>query len=306
MRILLTGSNGLLGQKIIEAIQQDATIDLLATAIGPNRFPDLNGYRYAELDITDEEAVYETIADFKPDVVINAAAMTNVDACETEQELCQKLNVDAVSFIVKACCANNAHLIHLSTDFIFDGLNGPYKESDLPDPGSVYARSKWESEKIVMAADCQWTIIRTILVYGVLKGGGRSNIVLWALNALRSGKEITVIDDQFRAPTLSEDLAAACIAVAKKHKLGIYHISGATTYSVLEIVQKVAEHFSLPKSLIKAIKTKDLNQLAHRPPRTGFIIEKAKAELAYAPHTFEQGLDLVEQQLKQLETENSN
>jgi len=300
-KILITGSNGLLGQKLVYRLLNQADIDIIATSKGNNRLRTQSGYTYHPLDITDEQAVKEVIAKFTPDIVINTAAMTNVDACETEQDACRKMNVDAVEYLINALKTQhtNPHFIHLSTDFIFDGNNGPYRETDIPyPPNSVYADSKFMSEKLVEQSGLKWTIIRTILVYGVVDFMSRSNIVLWAKDALSKAKTINVVDDQFRTPTLSEDLAEGCVLAALKGATGIYHISGKDFMSIIELVNRVADFWHLDKSLIHPSKTATLGQAAERPLRTGFILDKARAELGYEPHSFEEGLAVVDTQLK--------
>lgn len=300
-RILITGSNGLLGQKLVYRLLKEANVEIIATSKGENRLRAQSGYTYQPLDITDEQAVKDTFLKYNPDVVINTAAMTNVDACETEREACHKMNVDAVEYIIKAMKmqANNPHLIHLSTDFIFDGNNGPYRETDIPyPPNSIYAESKFMSEKLVEKSGLTWTIIRTILVYGVVDFMSRSNIVLWAKDSLSKGKSINVVDDQFRTPTLSEDLAEGCVLVALKGATGIFHISGKDFMSILELVNVIAGFWRFDKSLIHPVKTATLGQPAQRPLKTGFILDKARTELGYEPHSFLEGLAIVDKQLK--------
>ena len=309
-KILITGSNGLLGQKIIYLLLKRKDVEIIATSKGENRIIEKNGYIYETLDITDKSQVEKIILKHNPDVIINTAAMTNVDACESAKEECWKLNVTAVKNFIELIeyakisadenskTIQNCHFIHLSTDFVFDREKRPYKETDEPNPLSFYAKSKYESERILLQSKIKWTIIRTIIVYGVVDNMSRSNIVLWAKDSLEKHKQINVVDDQFRAPTLAEDLAEGCISVAMKNTIGIYHVSGKDIMSILELVHSVADFFMLDKSLIKPIKSDTLNQAAKRPPRTGFILTKAMNELGYNPHSFEEGLRVVAQQLK--------
>lgn len=297
-KILITGSNGLLGQKLIYALRGRNDITLIATAKGVNRTKEKSGYVYEELDITNQEMVMNVLIKHKPDCIINTAAMTNVDACEQNKEECRRLNVDAVTYLTNACKKTNAHFIHLSTDFVFDGENGPYKEDDKTNPLSFYAQSKLDSEKIVEQSNLAWTIIRTIIMYGVVDDLQRSNVVLWTINSLRDKKTISVISDQHRSPTLAEDLADACIQAAIKRQTGLYHVSGKNLMTILECVQQTADFFGLDKSFIKPITTEELNQAAKRPLKTGFIIDKAIKDLNYQPHSFLEGLAVVKQQLK--------
>ncbi|MCB0408710.1 MAG: NAD(P)-dependent oxidoreductase [Flavobacteriales bacterium] len=298
MRILVTGSNGLLGQKLVKLLANKEGIELLATSKGANRISKQEGYTYQSLDITKEREIKDVFDSFKPTVVINTAAMTNVDACENDKELCWDLNVNAVKYQIAAAEKHQAHFIHLSTDFVFDGEAGPYKEEDVPNPLSYYGLSKYEAEKLVQNAKTKWSIVRTIIVYGVVEDMSRSNIVLWAKEALEKGNPLTIVDDQFRSPTLAEDLAMGCWLIAEKGAEGIYHISGKDTMSIIELVNRVADFYGLDKSIITPISSSSLNQTAKRPPKTGFILDKAIKDLAYSPCTFEEGLAIFTEQLK--------
>lgn len=299
-KVLVTGSNGLLGQKLTDLyLKQTDRVQLIATARGANRHPVKEGYIYAEMDITDAESVNEIITRYQPDTIINTAAMTNVDACETDKEGCIKLNVDAVEYLVQAANKVNAHFIQLSTDFIFDGEDGPYDEEAEANPLSFYGESKLKGEEIVISKAKNWSIARTVLVYGIVADMSRSNIVLWVRDSLSQGKDINVVDDQFRTPTLAEDLAQGCWLIEEKEATGIYNISGKDFYSIYDMVSVVADHYKLDKKYIHRIKSDTLNQAAKRPPKTGFILDKAYRELGYKPHSFMEGIDIVEKQAKE-------
>ena len=297
MKVLVTGSNGLLGQKLLYKLKADNTIDLIATSLGENRVSNTEGYSYLTLDITNKENLVEVIRSNKPDVVINTAAMTNVDLCEDKKQQCETLNVTAVSYLADACLEYDVHLIHISTDFIFDGEDGPYKEDDKPNPLSYYGLSKLKSEEILYKHDVRWTILRTIIVFGVGESLSKSNIVLWAKRALEEGEQLNIIDDQYRAPTLAEDLADACILAAKKKAYGIYNTSGKDIMSIYEMVERIGKYYGLDITNLNKISTSTLNQKAKRPPRTGFILDKANSLLDYNPHSFEESLSIVTRQL---------
>ncbi|MEO8795543.1 MAG: SDR family oxidoreductase [Daejeonella sp.] len=297
-RILLTGSNGLLGQKLTEACITDPEIELIATSIGADRFPFPGKYKYASMDICDAEDVNAVIDEFKPDIIINTAAMTNVDVCEKEKQKCWDLNVEAVKNLIQVCERSGIHLIHLSTDFIFDGESGPYTENDEPHPLSYYGATKLEAEKLIQNSTCSWSILRTIIVYGIVNDMSRSNIVLWAKSALEKGDPINVVNDQWRMPTLAEDLANCCILAAKKKAQGIYNASGKDMMSIIELVENVADYWKLNKALINPITSESLNQDAKRPRRTGFNLDKTMNDLGYRPRSFKEGLAIVDKQLQ--------
>lgn len=296
-KILITGANGLLGQKLIDLYLTKPDKTLIATAKGDCRYPHRNNFIYASLDITNQQEVEEVINRFKPDCVINTAAMTNVDACETEKEACDALNVEAVNYLADACKKVNAHFIHISTDFIFDGENGPYSEEAEALPLSYYGWSKLKGEDMVKTHTDSWAILRTVLVYGVVHDMSRSNIVLWAKGALEKGQTINVVDDQFRTPTLAEDLAMGCFLAENQQAQGIYNISGKDFMNIFELVNAIANYYELDASLIKRSSSTNLNQPAKRPPITGFKLDKAMRELNYQPHSFAEGLEIVKQQL---------
>ncbi|MBE9602474.1 SDR family oxidoreductase [Pedobacter sp. MC2016-24] len=297
--ILVTGSNGLLGQKITEQILKKKQFNLVATAIGPNRYPVRDGYNYAEMDILNPENVKSVIAQYKPDAIIHTAAMTNVDTCENQKELAKLLNVTAVETLVACCELHDIQLIHLSTDFVFDGADGPYDELATPNPLSYYGLTKLEAEQAVQKSNCRWAILRTIIVYGIVSDMSRSNIILWAKGALERGEPIKVVCDQWRMPTLAEDLADCCLLAVEKNAQGIYNASGKDMMRIDELVEKVADFWKLDRSLITKISSASLNQAARRPVRTGFILDKTINELGYNPHSFEEGLALFDAQLRE-------
>ena len=297
MKIFITGSNGLLGQKLLNKLQTSKLFHVIASSKGKSRVKNKCNYKYYDLDITDKLAVSKLICDVSPDVVINTAAMTNVDLCEEHREKCDDLNVKAVEYLADECFKIDAHLIHISTDFIFDGKSGPYKEDDQPNPLSYYGLSKLKSEKIITSHKVKYTILRTIVLFGVAENITKNNIVLWAKSALKNKEKINIIDDQFRAPTLAEDLADACILAAMKKIEGVYNVSGKDIMSIYEMVTRIAMHFNYSCDNLNRIKTSTLNQKAIRPMKTGFILEKAKHDLGYNPHSFEEALDIIDKQL---------
>jgi dTDP-4-dehydrorhamnose reductase len=299
-RILITGSNGLLGQKLVELLRQQPSIDLIATARGANRLPITDGYTYASLDITVQEEVNTIFDQYKPEVVIHTAAMTNVDTCEIDREGCDLLNVDAVAFIIQACEKYNSYLCHLSTDFIFDGASGPYTEEGVANPISYYGESKLKAEQLLFESTIRWSIARTVLVYGIVPDMSRSNIVLWVKKSLEDGKTIQVVTDQFRTPTLAEDLAMGCWLLSKDEVEGIFNISGSDFLTPYEMAVMTADYYGLDKSLLQKADSSTFQQTAKRPARTGFVLDKAKKVLGYAPRTFQEGIAIMAQQVADL------
>jgi dTDP-4-dehydrorhamnose reductase len=297
MKILVTGSNGLLGQKLTGLLQQHQDIQLIATARG-NSVIDVGRGEYHTMDITSAADVDAVIGKTRPDVVIHGAAMTNVDHCEQQREACWLANVTATEHIIAACTKYNSRLVHVSTDFIFDGSHGPLDETEKPAPVNYYGESKLAAEELVMQSKLQWSILRTVLVYGITNDMSRSNIVLWVKNSIEQGKTINVVNDQWRTPTLAEDLAMGCYLAAIKKASGIYNISGKDFLSPYDIAIKTADYFKLDKSFIKATDSTQFKQPARRPLTTGFIIDKARKDLGYEPHSFEEGIGVLASQIR--------
>lgn len=296
MKILVTGSNGLLGQKLTELILTNGKHELIATSRGEDRL-NAGGYTYFSMDTSHLDQILEVVQATKPDVIIHTAAMTNVDQCELNQVDCFIQNVTATQNVIQAANAVGAFLVHLSTDFIFDGQEGPYIEESMANPVSYYGETKLEAEKLVIDQAKQWAIVRTVLVFGIVKDMSRSNIVLWVKDSLTAGKQIKVVDDQWRTPTLAEDLAMGCLLIAEQKAGGIWNISGEEMLTPYDMAIATCEYFELDKSLIERVDSTIFTQPAKRPPRTGFIIKKAKKQLGYEPHSFREGLKLLSEQL---------
>ena len=296
MKALVTGANGLLGQKLYLLLTKQDNTEVVACSKGVNKNSFIST-NYLELDITDKISVNKVFNEVYPDIVINTAAMTNVDQCESEKESCWEINVSAVANLIEACKDNGTFLIHLSTDFIFDGSAGPLDESAEPDPVNYYGESKLAGEKLIMDSDIDWAIARTVLVYGLIPEMSRSNIILWVKQSLEQGKDINVVDDQWRTPTLAEDLAMGCLLIAKKSAKGVFNISGKDFLTPYQMAMKTAEFFNLDTSLIHKTDSTRFTQPARRPLITGFIIKKAEDELIYHPHTFEEGLSILADQI---------
>lgn len=299
LKILVTGANGLLGQKLVDALKDDPEVELFASGKGGSRLPSSWGksYSWVQLDVSDKGQVESAFAGVQPHAVIHTAAMTQVDDCEKDKEGCWRANVDAVANLLAASELYQTHFVHVSTDFIFDGENGPYTEDADPNPVNFYGWSKLAAERLVMKAKTPWAIARTILVYGIAQDMSRSNIILWVKKSLEQGRTIQVVNDQWRTPTLAEDLAAGCILIAKKKATGVFNISGKDLLTPYQMAVMTADFFGLDKGLIRESNSTLFTQPAKRPPKTGFVIDKAVKELGYAPKSFIDGIGILAKQL---------
>lgn len=293
-RILVTGSNGMLGQRTVEFYSRFNDIELLATSVENESI--IKNIDYIQCDISNRNEIKKVIYDFCPDVIINTAAYTNVDKSETERELAWKINVKGVEYLAEASRVIDSHLIHISTDYIFDGKNGPYNENDVPNPLGYYGRTKLASENALKISAIKYTILRTNVLYGTAKFS-RPDFVKWVVDSLRNNIEIKIVDDQINNPTFIDDLVQAINTVIELRKEGIYNIGGIEFLSRYEFTLMIADYFGLDKSLINKIKTSDLNQPARRPLKSGLITIKAQTELDYKPHTIMQALELMRKEL---------
>ena len=293
MKVLITGANGLLGQHLVKLLIESTNYTITATGKGLSRLPfnATNRFNYVSLDITNGVEVAAFIAVDRPDIIIHTAAITQVDECEQNPIHCWNTNVTATRFLLGAAEITGAAFIYISTDFIFDGIAGPYLESDLPGPVNYYGSSKLGAEKSVMEAKLPWCIIRTVLVYGNILVGNRSNMVSWVQNNLSQGKPIQVVSDQWRTPTYVEDLAKGILLAIENKAKGIYHISGEELLTPYDMAMATAAYLALDKKLIEKVTASIFVQAAKRPAKTGFIIDKAKNDLGFRPLSFKEGLE---------------
>lgn len=283
-RVLITGANGLLGQALVTRMCRFPDYDVLATARDERLKVPGASCGYAPLDVTDTEAVENLFEDFTPSVVVNCAAMTQVDDCETERERCRRVNAEAVETLAENCRRTGARLVQLSTDFVFDGEDGPYDEDARPAPVNYYGKAKLAGENAARAAGVdQWAVARTVLVYGTGHALGRSNILLWLLDELRAGRSVQVVTDQIRTPTYVTDLAAGVEKMVRHEADGIYHLAGRELVSVHEFALAVAEVYDLDAGLVEQTDRTAFTQPAERPLVTGLITLKAETELGYRP-----------------------
>lgn len=296
-KIVVTGSNGLLGQTLVNLLmKQPSNYSIYGLSRGENR-SGRDDFSYHRIDITNFNELNHLLRTIQPDFIVNTAAMTNVDTCEEQKEACLQINVEAVENLTKICSEIHAHLIHISTDFIFDGVKGYYKETDLPNPISFYGNSKLKSEEIVVSAGISYSILRTILVYGKVNNLARNNIVLWVKEMLEKKNKITIVNDQFRMPTYVEDLALACKLSIDQNAKGIFNISSNHLLSIFEIALQIAEVFGLQKEFIVPISTEILNQKAPRPPKTGFNLSKTNKKLGLRTQSFKEDLKRFKESL---------
>lgn len=295
-RILVVGSNGLLGQKVAEQLVRGFNYHVTLTSVESAPVRELAAAPYLQADITNRKSVKELVASVNPDVIVNCAAMTNVDACETERELAWKINVGGVEHLIEAARKKPATIVHVSSDYIFDGRNGPYSEEDRPEPLSYYGKSKLAGENALRTSGVPYFVARTMVLYGYAEGV-KANFALWLVNSLRDGQTVRIVDDQIGNPTLVDDLAFGLIRAMETQRTGIYNIAGRDIVSRFDFAVALARVFGLDASLIHPIKTSQLNQPAARPLRSGLITLKAEVDLGLKLSGVDQGLAILKTQL---------
>jgi len=295
-KILVTGSNGLLGQKVAELLSNSPDYTLLLTSKQPKSVFHDEQLAYRQLDVTHKGEVESVVEEFEPEVIVHTAAMTNVDACETEREKAWKCNVSAVENVLYAARLSGARLIHLSTDYIFDGKNGPYGEHDRPNPISYYGRTKLASENLVTSSGIPAAIIRTMVLYG-LGFDVKLNFALWLVKCLNEEKPVKIVDDQIGSPTLADDLAYGIMKIIELRRNGIYNIAGPDIVSRYEFALAAARIFGYNKKLISPVKTSSMKQPAQRPLKSGLVTLKAQTDLTVHLSGIDQGLTILKNQL---------
>ncbi|MCJ7496615.1 MAG: dTDP-4-dehydrorhamnose reductase [candidate division Zixibacteria bacterium] len=290
MKVLITGSNGLLGQKLVKTFSSDhqtTGIDLQIKSFIPEE-----NFTYQNLSIFQTENLAGFIYTLNPEVVINTAAYTDVDGCEDNKELAWETNVEGVKNLADLCRIMNAKLVQLSTDYIFDGKNGPYSEEDIPNPVGYYGLTKLESEKEIFERKIDFLIVRTNVLYG--KGENlRPNFVLWLIQKLSNKEKVKIVTNQYNNPTLADNLASAIKEAIEKNISGILNIAGSEYLSRYDFALKVAKKFNFDKNLISPALTSELKQKAPRPFRGGLKIDKAKKLLKTELLDIEKGLEFM-------------
>jgi len=274
--VLITGANGLLGQKLCQHFS--TSYKVIATDLHPQNLVSLPNLSYERLDLTEKKTLEFHVRFYNPGIIINAAAYTDVDGCEINKDQAWAVNVGGVKNLVKVCQKHKIKLVHLSTDYIFDGEKGPYSEDDSADPVNFYGETKLESENVIRQSGIDFLIVRTNVLYGFGKKV-KKNFLLWLLEKLSAGEKIKIGTDQFNNPTLADNLSACILEMVEKNISGIFHLGGAEYLSRYDFALKVAEVFGFKEPEITPIKTDSLKQKAKRPSRGGLKIQKAQGIL---------------------------
>ena len=287
MKIIILGANGFIGRRILNRLYPSHQV--LACSFHPDILPE-EGYRFETIDMLDYTAMTTLLNDFQPEVIINASALSVVDYCELHPEEAYAMNVTAVKHLAEYSRDHSCRLIHLSTDFVFDGTSSiAYTETDVPNPVNYYGKTKQWSEEVIGQLCTDYAIVRVEVVYGKPLPKQHGNIVHLVKNRLENGQSLRVVSDQFRSPTWVEDIAFAIEQLLSNQHQGIYHICGGETLSVAEIAYRAAKYFNLDTSLIEPITTEAMNEATPRPTFTPMSVKKAQQAFGYQPSVLEEG-----------------
>jgi dTDP-4-dehydrorhamnose reductase len=292
MKLLITGASGLYGSKLAEhAVSKQHQVYSVHS-----QHPATCGIP-VQLDITDKEKVQAEFQKVQPEVVVHGASMTDVDKCELNKELAWKINVDGTRNVAQAAKASNAFLLYISTDYVFDGEKGCYRETDQPSPISYYAYTKLKAEEYVKTHMSEWCIARPSVIYGATPAAGKINFALWLLNKLKNKEQAKVFVDQWNSPTLNTSLAEMTLEVAERKLTGVYHLSGASRISRYDFALSLAKTFGLDESLLVPTALKDFSFPAKRPRDSSLNTAKAEQTLRNKPLKIGQALEKLKFEL---------
>lgn len=289
MKIFITGGSGLAGSRLAEMAL--ARGDEVFSGYAHNRPACGRGVR---LDLLDTDGIRDIIERTRPDAIVHSAALTDVDRCEREKDLAFRMNVEGTRAVAEGARAVGSFLVYVSTDYVFDGRRGLYREGDQTGPVSYYGLSKLLGEELSLDQGC---VARTCVIYGRRPASGKVNFALWILNSLESGKEISVVTDQFITPTLNSNLAAMLLEAADRRLSGIYHLSGASRVSRYDFACQLADMFELDSRLILPSRMSDLDWLAERPKDSSLDTSKARQMLKDGPLSLNDSLQLLKKEI---------
>jgi dTDP-4-dehydrorhamnose reductase len=289
MKFLITGSTGLIGSQIIQDLKDNYTVYSCYKNSEPKEGIPI------KLDLIDTNEIKKTITQIKPNVIIHLAAMTNVDLCESEQDMAMKINAHATEVIAKQAAKLNSFLVYVSTDYVFDGKTGMKKENDTPNPLGFYGKSKLAGELALNQMSSAYAIARTSTPFGLHET--KKSFPLWVKENLESKKEISILTDQFTSPTYVPNLSKMIIEIATRQIVGLIHVAGASRVSRYQLAEMVAERFNLDKKLLKPTKLSEMTWNAPRPQDSSLDVSYASEILQEKPQKIDQGLKLFFSQL---------
>ncbi len=277
LKLLITGAIGLYGSKLAK-MAEERNIEVYSSDV--QEMPVYG--TFVKLDVSNRELVDEAFRRIKPDVVVHAATLTDVDKCELNKELAWKINVEGTRNIVEAAKTTGAFLVYISTDYVFNGEKGNYAESDKLDPINHYGVTKLKAEELAKTMD-EYLIGRPSVIYGSTPAAGKVNFALWLIETLSKGEHVRIVTDQWNTPTLNTNLAEMTLEAAERRLTGTFHLCGATRISRFQFAQLIAETFDLDKTLIDPVQSSQFKWPAKRPMDSSLDTSKARQMLKNKP-----------------------
>lgn len=296
MRLLVTGSNGLVGSRLARLLLSRGH-EVFALGRGAARGGQPG---YHSVDLGDAEALTRAVRETRPDVIINPAGMTDVDGCEREPDAAYVANVEGVASLARAARDVGAHLVHVSTDYVFDGEAGPYDVDALPNPRGVYAITKHLGEQTVKAlcAKGSWTIARTAVVYG-WPSTGKNNFGTWLIGNLRDGKPVKLFSDQWVSPTHAGHCAEMLAELAERRLPGTWHTAGAEVVDRVTFGHRLCDRFGFDRALVQPSLMADVKLPSPRPAKSGLVVTRTAEALAAKPLSLAASLDRLYAEYKE-------
>lgn len=293
MKLLITGASGLFGSKLAEiAAARDYQV---YSGYGRNR---VTSGIPIQFDVSNKNRVKDVFKKINPEVVVHAAALTDVDKCELNRKLAWRINVEGARNIAEAVKSWNAFLIYISTDYVFNGETGLYSENDKTNPINFYGITKLRAENLVKELVNNYCIVRTSVIYGAIAATGKINFALWLLHQLKKEKQLKIVTDQWNSPTLNKNLAEMALEVIERNLTGTFHLSGATRISRFDFAKLLAQTFELDENLINPRSVEDSSWVAKRPKDSSLDTAKAQQTLENKPLQIKQALRMLRLELE--------
>ena len=290
LKFLVTGSAGLIGQQLVKDLSESNQV----FSSYNESIPEFG--EHIRMDLRDQTEISRVFNEKKPDIVIHLGAMTDVDHCERDKSSATEINAKSTEIIAKECSNQNSFLVYLSTDYVFDGSSGMYKETDTTNPIGHYGKSKLDGERSVENFSSEYCIARTSTPFGL--HSKKKSFPTWIIENLEQKNQINVLTDQITSPTYIPNLSQMLIEIAERKITGILHVSGASKMSRYDMACMIADKLDYDQSLLNPAIMSQMNWDAERPKNSSFDVSKAASILHQKPQTIEESIELFTNTIK--------
>jgi dTDP-4-dehydrorhamnose reductase len=290
LKFLVTGSAGLIGHQVVKDLSETHEVFSCYNKSKPEHG------NIIKMDLLNHEMISNVMSEKKPDVVIHLGAMTAVDLCDAQQDNALKINSQATEILAKECSKINSFMVYVSTDYVFNGNSGLYKENDVTNPLGFYGKSKLLGEKSIQNFSSNWCIARTSTPFGLHPT--KKSFPIWVIENLQKQKQIDVLTDQFTSPTYVPSLSRMLIEISERHLTGIIHVAGASKISRYEMASLVSDKLGLDGKLLREISINDIKWEAQRPKDSSLNVSKAISTLNQKPQKIDHDVNLFIDEIK--------